>query len=339
MTLHRVFILLVVFGLALGLSASVYAQTAINPGDSVQGTLNNNTAQYNFTAKAGETVIISLNSDAFDPLLELYAANGNQVGRDDDSGGFPNARLVFTAPADGTYTITVTSFSGAATGAYTLSLTTQTATAITYGTPVDTKMAGTTPLYFTFNGTEGDVVDIYAVSAADEDTRLTLRGPDGVEVIGDDDSGAGANPYIRRLILPSTGAYQLELAPFSDLGLSGDITVTIEQTELLALSETPQTVDIGGDIGDVEVFSMEATAGTTYRIVVELDADNSSGASIEILSPGSTFPDIGVNAYGTTSRLALDFTPTTSGQTIVRVRNSSFSDTPSSVTVSLQPVE
>ncbi len=335
MKLEKLLVILVV----LGLSAPVYAQNAINPGDSVQGELSNSTAQYSFTAKTGETVVIALNSDAFDPLLELSDASGSQVGRDDDSGGFPNARLVFTAPVDGTYTITVTSFSGAATGAYTLSLTTQTATAISYGTPVDSKMAGTTPLYFTFSGTEGDVLNLFAVSAVDEDTRLTLRGPDGNEVAGDDDSGTSANPYIRRLILPSTGAYQLELSPFSDLDLSGDITITVEQTELLALSETPQTVTIGGDTGDIEVFSMEATAGTTYRIVVELDADNSSGASIEILSPGSTFPEIGFNAYGTTSRVAMDFTPESSGQTVVRVRSSTFLDTPTSVTVYLQPVE
>jgi hypothetical protein len=337
MKLQKGLVILVVLGLALGLSAHAYAQTAINPGDSVQGTLSNNTAQYSFTAKAGETVVISLNSDAFDPLLELYASNGNQVGRDDDSGGFPNARLVFTAPADGTYTITVTSFSGAATGAYTLSLETQTATAITYGTPVETKMAGTTPLYFTFNGTEGDVVDIYAVSVADEDTRLTVRGPDGNEIIGDDDSGAGTNPYIRRLILPDTGAYQLELAPFSDQALSGDITVTIEQTELLALDANPQTVSLGGDSPDAEVFRFDGTAGTIYRLVVEADAANTSGVNVSI-SRGTDFPTTSLNAYGT-SRVTLDFAPESTGEVVVEVSSSTFSDTPTSVTVYLQPVE
>lgn len=336
MKLPRALIIVAMIALLLGVAAMTYAQNTIAPGDTIQGELNSSTAQYSFTAKAGETVIISLNSDVFDPLIELYDANDIQVGRDDDSGGYPNARLVFTAPQDGSYTINVMSFSGVATGAYTLTLESQVATAITYDTPVDTKMAGITPLYFTFSGAAGDVLDIFAVSATDEDTRLTLRGPDGLEVASDDDNGEGANPYIRHAILPSTGAYQVELAPFGGSELSGNITVTVEQTELLTLSATPQTVKVGGDNPDVEVFSVEVTAGTTYRIVVGLDASSTAGASIEILNPGSTFSDTGISAYGATSRLAMDFAATASGQAIVRIRSSAFTDEGTEITVSLE---
>jgi hypothetical protein len=331
---------LVMLGLTLGLASTLYAQDSITPGDTVQGELNNSTADYSFTAKAGETVVISLNSDAFDPLIELYFENGAEAGRDDDGGGFPNARLAFTAPTDGTFTIRVTSFSGAATGAYTLNVDTLQATPITFGTPIETQMAGADALYFTFEANEGDVVNISAVSADDEDTRLILRGPDGVQVAQDDDGGGDFNPAIRRMILPSSGMYQIELAPFSsDTALSGDITVTLELTELLTLSETPQTVTLGGESGDLEVFSLEVTAGTTYRIVVALDASDSSGASVEILSPGSDFPDAGFNAYGSTSRLSLDYAPSSSGSAIVRVRSSAFTTSGVDVTVSLEPVE
>jgi hypothetical protein len=200
-------------------------------------------------------------------------------------------------------------------------------------------MDGATPLYFSFSGTEGDVLNIFAVSAADEDTRLVLRGPDNTEITSDDDGGGDLNPYIRRVILPTTGAYQVELAPFSDAALSGDVTLTVEQTELLTLDANPQTVNIGGDNPDSEVFQFNATAGTTYRIVVALDAESTSGATIEIYQD-ETFPSVSMNAYGNTSRLAMDFEATITGPVIVEVRGGfTFGEESTAMTVSLEVAE
>jgi hypothetical protein len=337
MKLQYFLTIVMVFGLLAG--ATVYAQDAIAPGDTVQGEINNSTAEYTFTAKAGETVVISLNSntDGYDPVIELYDTSGTQVGRDDDGGGFPNSRLVFTAAADGTYTITVTSFLGTGTGAYTLSLETQTATALTYGTPVTTKMAGTETLFFTFSGTEGDVVDVYAVSETDEDTRLTLRAPDNTEIGNDDDGGADANPYIRRVVLPSTGIYQVELSPFSDAALSGNITVTVEETEMLTLDANPQTVTLGGENPESETFQFEGTAGTTYRLVVVLDSEETGDVSI-FINQEDTFTTNSLNAFGT-SRVTMDFAVEADGAVVVELSSFTFSETGTNVTVSLEPVE
>ena len=54
-------------------------------------------------------------------------------------------------------------------------------------------------------GNTGDVVDISAVSEGGEDSRLILRGPGGVELAEDDDSGTNANPVITRFELPGSG--------------------------------------------------------------------------------------------------------------------------------------
>jgi hypothetical protein len=336
---RNAFVLFVVLGMMLGVATAVYAQNPISPGDTVEGQLNGSTAQYSFTSKAGETVIISLNSDAFDPLVILYDASGNEVGRDDDSGGFLNSRLAFTAPSDGTYTITVTDLGSPGTGAYTLNLATQTANPITYGAPVETTMAGTSPLYFSFEGTEGDVLNIYADSATDEDTRLVLRGPDNTEIVSDDDSGGDLNPYIRRVILLSTGTYQVELAPYSDVALSGDITLTVEQTELLALDANPQTVTIGGDNPDSEVFQFEGTAGVTYRVRVALGtSESTSSINVSISQAGELFPSISLNSFGV-SGATMDFTPETTGTLIVEVSGSIFSETSVDMTVSVEVAE
>lgn len=76
---------------------------------------------HTFKMKAGQTYTINLNS-TWDNYLRLENAKGIQVAEDDDSGGFPNARIIYRAPEDGWYRIVVTSFAPGASGPYTLSV-------------------------------------------------------------------------------------------------------------------------------------------------------------------------------------------------------------------------
>jgi hypothetical protein len=67
---------------------------------------------YDYDGAAGETIVINMRGldDTVDPLVIVRDPAGNEIGRDDDGGGFPNARLQLTLPADGTYEIVATSF-------------------------------------------------------------------------------------------------------------------------------------------------------------------------------------------------------------------------------------
>jgi HEAT repeat protein len=76
---------------------------------------------HTYPMKAGQTYTIDLRS-TWDNFLRLENAKGEQLAQDDDSGGFPNARIVFTAPQDGWYRIIVTSFAPGANGGYTLTV-------------------------------------------------------------------------------------------------------------------------------------------------------------------------------------------------------------------------
>jgi HEAT repeat protein len=67
----------------------------------------------------GKTYTILLNSN-WDNYLRLENSQGVMLAQDDDGQGFPNARIIFTAPGDGWYRIIVTSFGGGANGPYTL---------------------------------------------------------------------------------------------------------------------------------------------------------------------------------------------------------------------------
>ncbi len=69
---------------------------------------------------AGATYTFEMESAAFDSFLILEDAKGKKLAEDDDGGGFPNAKITFTAPADGDYRIIATAFNESGLGAYTL---------------------------------------------------------------------------------------------------------------------------------------------------------------------------------------------------------------------------
>jgi hypothetical protein len=72
-----------------------------------------------YQMKRGQSYQIDLIS-TWDNYLRLENAQNIQLAFDDDSGGFPNARIIFVAPADGWYRIIVTSFAARASGPYEL---------------------------------------------------------------------------------------------------------------------------------------------------------------------------------------------------------------------------
>lgn len=81
---------------------------------------------YAITLRAGEAVLISAESEAFDPVVRIYRADdrgGEPVATDDDSGAGFNALLAFAPEEAGSYIVRVASFSSDRGGAYTLRVT------------------------------------------------------------------------------------------------------------------------------------------------------------------------------------------------------------------------
>lgn len=77
---------------------------------------------YRVELRGGERVRISLDSEAFDPIVRVYrdGAMDEAIAENDDSGESLNSRLTFSPPADGTYVVRVLSFDPAGAGRYTL---------------------------------------------------------------------------------------------------------------------------------------------------------------------------------------------------------------------------
>jgi hypothetical protein len=76
---------------------------------------------HEFKMKSGSTYIIDMKSRQLDSFLRLEDSTGKQLAMDDDSGGFPDARIVHKATKDDTFRIIATSFDGKG-GAYTLTV-------------------------------------------------------------------------------------------------------------------------------------------------------------------------------------------------------------------------
>jgi hypothetical protein len=76
--------------------------------------------EYPVKMAGGAKYRLEMASDEFDAFLVVQDAGGKQLAFDDDGGGNLNAKLDFTAPADGTYKVFAASFKG--TGKFTLTV-------------------------------------------------------------------------------------------------------------------------------------------------------------------------------------------------------------------------
>lgn len=75
---------------------------------------------YTFEGRAGQRVVIEMNSSEIDPYLILLASDGQDIAQDDDGGGGSSSRVEVALPEDGTYTILANSSGSGETGSYNL---------------------------------------------------------------------------------------------------------------------------------------------------------------------------------------------------------------------------
>ncbi len=98
--------------------------------------------------RAGETVVITMNSSAFDAKIDFENGLETVLASDDNSGGGTNARLTYTVPADAPqvdqYFIYATSV-GTAGGAYSFAINVTTPAGLS--APMRASAAAATPLY------------------------------------------------------------------------------------------------------------------------------------------------------------------------------------------------
>ncbi|MEO8295919.1 MAG: hypothetical protein ABI613_10435, partial [Gemmatimonadota bacterium] len=80
---------------------------------------------WTYRGKAGETIKVTLTSDAFDSYLSVGRMEGNdfhELDSDDDGAGGTNSKVVLQLPDDGEYAVRVNSLTAGETGAYTVAV-------------------------------------------------------------------------------------------------------------------------------------------------------------------------------------------------------------------------
>lgn len=118
---------------------SVAAQEAtLAAGQTIQGTASGETLSYTITGEAGQNLIITASSDAFDIALELYDEDGVYLIGDDNTGGGSSAQIGVIFPESGSYRLNVLSYYDLASGPFTLTAETLNAGVgtLTLGVPV-----------------------------------------------------------------------------------------------------------------------------------------------------------------------------------------------------------
>ncbi|NDJ74773.1 MAG: hypothetical protein GYB65_00825, partial [Chloroflexi bacterium] len=242
-------------------------------GDSAESTLVNNTHTYVFAGVAGDYVSISAASDTFTPIIDLLGPDGTQLTSTEDSYAYYDANITaFTLPATGEYTIVVRGFEGSAVGNYSLSLDQNVLQgALNYRDTVAGTLDGDVHLY-TFSGVADEMVTIDLQSDA-FDTYLELYGPDGNQLMTDDDGGDGLNSRIGFFMLPASGEYVIVARGLSD-GVSGDYTLSLESIEVTPVVNEPIA------LGDA---ASNVLQGNTHTYVFNGTADEM--VTIDLQSP------------------------------------------------------
>lgn len=228
-------------------------------------------AVYEFTGRAGDTVTIDLRSDEIDPLVRLIGPDGTVVAEDDDSGGGVQARISeFTLPADGTYTIEVDAFRGIDShrlifGAFELSLSVveapvaQAPTATPEpATPEPTAPpAGATPTAPSTPSIPAQAGEVTAIVPGDAIT-LTFEGGEGEQFEFSFEGSAG------------------DIASFNVLSDGAiDTAMEIQAIDGLAVASD----DDSGPGADPELLGVELPAYGGYRLIVRPVAPGATGTA------------------------------------------------------------
>jgi hypothetical protein len=226
-------------------------------------------AAYRFSGRAGESVVINLRG-VFDTYLTLADSNGATLMENDDSGSSTSSLIgPYTLLTDGEYLVYVRSYDNTASGAYTLRVDRAELIRLSYGEEINVVFeAQGGPMYFDFEGSYGDVITIRVNSNNRLDTALILNGPDGYQLIADEDGGAGFDPEIFNYGLNQDGAFILVLRTAVP-GDSGQVTLTLEKAEARSLDDGPQEVTVGNQHSQ-DFVSFTGRAGERVMLTVEI---------------------------------------------------------------------
>jgi hypothetical protein len=191
--------------------------------------------------RAGDRVSIVMASEDFDTYLYVVGPGLDDVLTDDDGAGNLDAKIDFTLPTGGPFTVVAAGLSSGATGAYTLTVqppfdpnTMTTVGSVDLGQTVSGVLVDSDPIVsdghkgqaWALEGISGQRITIHL--SADYDTYLYLVGPGITEPLTDDDGGGGTNSEISTT-LRGTGTFRVIASAYSSGTGAYSLSVTPQQ--------------------------------------------------------------------------------------------------------------
>lgn len=240
------------------LSAGSSTVANIRVGQSTTEVLGAGDDLYTVSGYRGQTIQITLSSDAFDTTLDLEGPDG-QTFYNDDYGDSLDSQIVYSFPSAGTATITV---GGYDTGRYTLSVEEISADQFEPGhrlrdgdeltgqlTEQSPELDGSYYQLFSFQASGGDRVTIDMISST-VDSYLRVVAPDGSEF--EDDDGGEYRDARLDLTASASGTYDVYATTyFGDQ--TGVYTISLTRRGSIPSAETVHgTLTVGGQVrGDL----------------------------------------------------------------------------------------
>jgi hypothetical protein len=222
---------------------------------------------WRYSGRAGETLVITLRSDDFDPFLQVLACGSREsdIAFDDDGGGGTDSRIEITLRQDCEYEFRVGALLRSESGTYTLRVESRLPPAggnaapgdyDAVALPVSADSVAQAPTHwrrgtaatgelhptdrqavrdsayfdlFSFRGSEGETFVIRMTSGAFNTELRVLHRVDGAwtELADDDDGGKGTDSELT-LTLPADGEY-LVMAKALRPGETGPYTLTLDR--------------------------------------------------------------------------------------------------------------
>jgi hypothetical protein len=191
---------------------------------------------YVFDARAGQELLVTLESDDFDAYLIVGQAAGPTVKpivSDDDGGTGTNSRVRIMIPEDGRYGVQAAALGPVSAGSYTVTVREaqlQPARPLARATNIDATLSGDGIDQWSIEGAAGERVRV-AMRSSEFDTMLNLYFVAGnrLEPVADnDDADDGTTDSFIDLVLPAAGRYIVRAGSFSGTVTGARYTIRYE---------------------------------------------------------------------------------------------------------------
>jgi hypothetical protein len=284
----------------LTLAAAIIAP--IEYTQQVEGTISQDepVMVYGFSGEEGDIITITFEGDVYSLVVSLRQTGGEFEQQPYlDEGGIIGP---ITLPESGNYNITVSSYDYYAATEYSLVVERIVPINITIGDTINTNFDDEAVQFYSFEGHEGDALNIGVDSNGTVDTKITVAAPSGYELAYDDDGGTGFDPEIQSLLLPEDGLYTVTVRAYI-WGDNGQFTLSITGGAMPSLESGSHIVRISDKQFEGKA-TFEGIAGETLQLSVRLLAGIADESRVRVMQNDTVLAS---NSIGKAERILLEF--------------------------------